>query len=183
MEKLYVCGYGAAGDKIDKIYFDECEKLGEGLASLGYGLVFGGGASGVMGALVRGVKKANGSAVGIAPLFFDTPGTLYKDCDEFIFTDTMSQRKTLLEDRSAAFVICPGGIGTMDEFFETLTLRQLGVHNKPIVVLNINGCYDLLVEFLDGLVKKNFLGQSVFDNLKVSNDTQDALAYLKQVLG
>ena len=81
-------------------------------------------------------------SLGIAPRFFDKPGVLYENCSEFIFTDTMRERKQLLEERSEATIVAPGGIGTYEEFFEILTLKSLGRIDRPIVIYNINGYYD-----------------------------------------
>ena len=106
------------------------------------GLVFGGGAQGMMGAAARGVRDGGGSIIGVAPDFFDVDGVLFPDCTEFIYTKTMRERKQILEDSSDAFIITPGGFGTLDEFFEILTLKQLERHNKAIVVLNVAGYYD-----------------------------------------
>ena len=125
MERRYICAYGASSTTLDSEFYKQCQRLGELIARRGYALCFGGGTLGIMGALVRGAKGAGGHALGIAPRFFDTDGILHKDCDEFLFTATMSERKALLTGKSHAFVVCPGGIGTLDEFFDILTLKQL----------------------------------------------------------
>ena len=103
----------------------------------GHSLVYGGGAKGLMGAAARGVKRQGGHILGIAPSFFNVDGELFEDCDEFLYPDTMRERKKLLEEKSDAFVILPGGIGTCNEFFETLVLRSLGRLAKPIALFNI----------------------------------------------
>ncbi|MEI3101738.1 MAG: LOG family protein [Oscillospiraceae bacterium] len=87
--------------------------------------------------------------MGIAPRFFDEPGILLKDYGQLIFTETMSERKTLMEDKAEAFIALPGGIGTYEEFFETLTLKQLGRHSKPMALLNTLGYFDPMVEMLE----------------------------------
>ena len=102
-----------------------------------------------MGAAVKGVQAKGGYSLGVAPHFFDKPGILHDSCNEFIFTDTMRQRKQIMEERSDAFITVPGGIGTFEEFFEILTLRQLNRHHKPIAVFNINGYYDHLTAMID----------------------------------
>lgn len=155
---MNICVYGAASRSIDKKYLDIVENLGEEIAKRGYGLVFGGGDSGAMGATARGAKKGGAKTIlGIAPRFFDVDGILYKDCTEFIFTDSMRERKKLLEENSNAFIIAPGGIGTFDEFFEILTLKQLGRHNKPIAIFNAYGYYNPLEELMNNAVRENFL--------------------------
>lgn len=123
----------------------------------GFGLVFGGGAQGLMGAAVRGVIAAGGYSLGIAPRFFDKPGILQKDCSEFLYPETMRERKQLMEERADAFIVLPGGIGTFEEFFEILTLKQLGRINKPIMLFNLNGYYGPLLRLLDETIAQGFM--------------------------
>lgn len=152
-----VCVYGAAGTAIAPIFFETAEELGKKLAQNGLGVVFGGGNNGVMGAVARGVHSENGTLIGVTPRFFRVDGVLYQSCTELIYTDTMRERKKLLEDLSDAFIIAPGGIGTMDEFFEILTLLHLKQHSKPIIIFNVNGYYNKLLEFLTDGVEKKFI--------------------------
>ena len=109
-----------------------------------------------MGAAARGAKSEGGRLIGVAPRFFDEPGILYEGCDEMIFTETMSERKKAMEDMSDAFVTLPGGIGTFEEFFEALTLKQLGRHAKAMAVLNTNGYYDAMETMLQRAVDEEF---------------------------
>lgn len=120
---MNICIYGASSAQLEQIYYDKTEELGKMMAKRGHGLVFGGGATGMMGSAARGVDVEGGYILGIAPRFFDKPGVLYQNCSEFIFTDTMRERKKLLEERSDATIVTPGGIGTYEEFFEILTLK------------------------------------------------------------
>ena len=115
---MNICVYGAASDEIADIFKNAGEALGESLARRGHSLIFGGGASGMMGAVARGADRAGGNIISVAPSFFDIDGILYPQCTEYIFTETMRERKQILEDRSDAFIVSPGGIGTFDEFFE-----------------------------------------------------------------
>lgn len=149
---MQICVYGASSQNIDRRYMEAAQALGEEMARRGHDLIFGGGDKGLMGAAARGVKKGGGRITGIAPTFFDQPGILYPACDEFIFTRTMRERKQLMEDRADAFIMLPGGIGTLEEFFEIITLRQLAQHAKPVAVLNTAGYYDEL----EALIKKAF---------------------------
>ena len=120
-------------------------------------MVYGGGAQGVMGAAARGVVDGGGTLVGIAPTFFKSaPGVLFDGCTEFIYTETMAERKALMMQRSDAFVMAPGGIGTYEEFFEVLTLKQLGRHNPALAVLNTLGYYDAMQTMLDRTVEAHF---------------------------
>ena len=113
---MKICVFGASSRDLEQGYFDEAFALGAELARRGHTIVFGGGASGLMGATARGAKSQGGRLIGIAPKFFDEPGILDKDCDEMIFTETMSERKKAMEDMSEAFITLPGGIGTFEEF-------------------------------------------------------------------
>ena len=145
---MNICIYGASSAELEQIYYDKTEELGRMMAKRGHGLVFGGGATGMMGAAARGVDSEDGYILGIAPRFFDKPGVLYENCSEFIFTETMRERKKLLEERSDATIVTPGGIGTYEEFFEILTLKSLHRLDRPIVLYNINGYYDRMKALL-----------------------------------
>ena len=121
MNFMKICVYGAASSEIDQSFIEAGKELGRKMVERGHSLVFGGGSNGMMGAVARGVDEANGNIIGIAPAFFETEGSegiSYKNCTEFIHTETMRERKRLLDEKSDAFVITPGGIGTFDEFFE-----------------------------------------------------------------
>ncbi len=178
----YICVYGASSTELDGIYYSECEKLGVLIAKAGFAMAYGGGAKGVMGSLIRGVKSQGGHVLGVAPSFFDTDGILSKECDEFVYTLKMSERKDILAERASAFVACPGGIGTMDELFEALTLKQLGLHSAPIVILNINGCYDNLIALINDIVVGRFSGAETLDFYKECKSAAEAAGYLENVL-
>lgn len=154
---MNLCLYGASSNDIDPEMIRAVEALGRALASRGHSLVFGGGAQGLMGAAARGVSAVGGRIIGVAPRFFQVDGVLYPQCTEFVYTDTMRERKQLMEERSDAFIMVPGGIGTYEEFFEMLTLKQLGRHHKPMAVLNLSGYYDLLEELLAQTVRRGFM--------------------------
>ncbi|MBQ6847755.1 MAG: TIGR00730 family Rossman fold protein [Clostridia bacterium] len=176
---MKICLYGASSNNIDKIYIEATEKLGEELARRGHTLVFGGGAAGLMGAAARGCTKENGKIIGISPKFFDVDGVLYDKCTEFIYTETMRERKQLLEDMSDGFIVMPGGPGTFDELFETLALRQLGQHNKPIAIFNINGYYNPLGEMLKVAYTGGFMTKEVLDLAPLFSDETQLLRYLE----
>ena len=179
---MNICMYGASSTDLDKIYYDAAEHLGRRIAARGHGLVFGGGAQGLMGATARGLAAGGGLITGIAPRFFDKPGILYKECSEFIFTDTMRERKELMEKLSDAFIMAPGGIGTYEEFFEVLTLKQLGQLNKPIAVFNVNGYYELLLRLLEDTVSKGFMKASCLDIFGIFDDADEMLDYIEKKL-
>lgn len=160
MIDLQICVYGASSNDIDPRYLRAGETLGEEMARRGDGLVFGGGACGMMGALARGMTRGGGHILGVAPGFFNVDGILYDHCSEFIYTDTMRQRKSIMEERADAFVMTPGGIGTFEEFYEILTLRQLGRHNKPIAILNTLDYYAPLREMQEQAIQQGFLKEA-----------------------
>lgn len=178
---MIICVYGASSPDIDPIFFEETEKLGRMMAGQGHGLVFGGGAQGLMGAAARGVHEMGGQIIGVAPTFFrNVDGILYEHCTEFVYTETMRERKQIMEDRSDAFVVTPGGIGTFEEFFEILTLKQLGRHQKPIVIFNVMGYFDSMKAMMENAIQKAFM-KPVCRELYVFLDTpEDILEYLEQ---
>lgn len=176
---MNICVYGAASNEIDSSYITAGEILGEMIARRGHNLIFGGGASGLMGAAARGAQKASGKIVSIAPNFFNVDGILFDNCSEYVYTDTMRERKMLMEERSDAFVMTPGGIGTFEEFFEILTLRSLDRHKKPIAILNTNGYFDNLIEFMKFSVKENFLKKENLELYFVSDNEEKILDYLE----
>ena len=151
------CVFGAASDAVPEVYITQTERLGERMAARGHGLIFGGGATGMMGAAARGVHRGGGSILGVAPRFFDRPGVLTPLCTELLFTDTMEERKSVMETRADGFIVAPGGIGTLDEFFQVLTLRSLGQLPKPVALFNVAGYYDELLRFLRQMEEQGFI--------------------------
>lgn len=177
---MNICVYGAANNEIDVSFIKAGEELGALMAKKGHTLVFGGGATGMMGAVARGMKKLGGKIIGITPEFFNVDGVLFKECTEMIYTLDMRSRKEKLEDMADAFIITPGGIGTMDEFFETIVLKQLKIFDKPLIIYNINGFYDNLISLLENSAEKNFLYKEDLSLYYVSNDVNKILEYLKE---
>ncbi len=175
---MNICMYGASSPDMAKEYLDAGYELGVQIARSGHALLFGGGANGMMGACARGADSKGGTIIGIAPGFFNVDGVLY-DCTELIITETMRQRKQKMEDNSDAFVVTPGGIGTMDEFFDILTLKQLCIHKKPIVVLNINGFFDNMLKMLDGFIEEGILLESVYKLFYITDNPKDAVCYIE----
>ena len=182
---MNVTVYGAAATAIDQKYIDAVEKLGEMLAERGHTLVFGGGKTGLMGAAARGVKRKGGKILGIIPEFFKKTKyeVLFEDCDEIIWTSDMYERKRLLEERCDAFVITPGGMGTYDEFFGVVTTKQLDRHFKPIAVLNTNGFYDKLFDFVKNSSEESFIKNNYVKLYGIFSDPKAALDYLETADG
>ena len=178
---MKVCLFGASSSITKDCYIKKVEELGEVLARRGHELVFGAGANGLMGAAARGFKAGGGRVTGIVPRFFlnEVHATLFSESDEMIYTQTMAERKTLMEDLAEAFITVPGGIGTLEEFFEVLTLKQLGRHTKAIVIYNVNGYFDRMTEMLETAVKEGFLHEYCLRFLKITDDPEEAAQYLE----
>ena len=166
--------YGAASDRIDRIYIDRVEELGRVMARRGHTMVFGAGATGLMGAAARGMAEEKGRIVGVTPHFMHTLEPVSKLCTELIATETMAERKTLMEDKADAFVIVPGGVGTLDEFYQILTLRVLHRHEKPIVLYNIDGFWNSTLAVIREGVEKGFISAEALEDF-VLCDTPEAI--------
>mgnify|MGYP004461752927 CR=1 FL=1 len=180
---MNICVYGAASNIIHDKYISVGEELGKKIAKRGHSLVFGAGSSGMMGAAARGVYSCGGKITGILPDFLNVDGVQFKHCDKVIRTESMRERKRLLFEKSDGFIITPGGIGTLDEFFEILTLRQLGRHNKPIAFLNVAGYYDDLLKMLWHMVDENFMFDESMKLFEIFNTSDAALDYLESYHG
>lgn len=177
---MNICLYGAASNNIDEKYIKATEKLGALLAKEGIGYLFGGGAGGMMGAAARGAYSEKGKIIGIVPSFFNVDGVLFDKCDDIIYTDTMRERKRTMEEMSDAFIFTPGGVGTLDEFFELLTLKNLSRHNKPIAIYNVDGFYDKMFDFLKDLIDKGFINSKLFELVFISDDCEKIIEYIKK---
>lgn len=185
---MTICVFGAASVTIDKKYTDAVEEMGEHLAKNGHNLIFGSGCTGNMGAAARGFRKGGGKTHGVIPNFFKEDLNEFVDftCDEMTYTETMRERKAVMENLADAFIITPGGIGTFEEFFEILTLKQLGRHRKPIAVYNIDGYYNSLDASINHSIDEGFIKESckalfvVFESLDglldyIENDDMQGL--------
>ena len=175
MHNIAICLYGAASSNIADNYLHKTEELGCEIGARGHSLVFGGGSTGLMGACARGVKSAGGHLIAVIPKFMGKFELLMEDCNELIWTETMSQRKEIMEERANAFIIAPGGIGTMDEFFEILTLKSLDLKSCPILLYNIDGYFDDIIHFIDTGIQKGFIRTHVKDCFRAVNDPTEAL--------
>ena len=148
------CGANFNGDPLLK---SAVEQLAEVMVSRNITLVFGGGKVGVMGILADAVIKAGGKAVGVLPRFLMEKEVGHPGLTELHIVENMHQRKQMMNDLCEGFMMLPGGFGTLEEFFEVLTWLQLGLHNHPVGILNVNGFYDLLLEQMDVMVEQRFL--------------------------
>lgn len=175
----HVCVFSASSDEVAAVHTEHAAELGGLLAANGWGLVFGGGTRGLMGAVARGVHDRGGHVIGIIPDKLNRPGVTYETCDELIVTDTLRERKFEMDRRADAFVALPGGFGTLEELLEAITLKQLHYHSRPVVMLNTDGFYDGLVSFMDSQIQRGFVKPSHRDLFWVADSPTEAVEYLK----
>lgn len=178
---MRICLFGAASPLIDEIYIKKVEELGRKMVERGHSLVFGGGANGLMGAAARGVRDAGGHMLGVIPTFFEDEYVeeVCDFCNELIETNTMRERKQLMEDNADAFIVAPGGIGTFEEFFEILTLKQLCRHNKPIALYNINGYYNEIKIAIEAATEKGFIRENCMELFYITENQEELFEYLE----
>jgi uncharacterized protein (TIGR00730 family) len=170
-----VCVYCASGPT-DPGLLDLAAKVGEAIADRGWTLVWGGGNVSAMGAVATAARARGGWTVGAIPKMLVHRELADTDADELIVTDTMRERKQVMEDRADAFIALPGGIGTLEELFETWTGGYLGAHDKPVVLLDPGGHYDGLRAWLYGLVNTGYVSQAAMERLLVVDEIEAALA-------
>jgi uncharacterized protein (TIGR00730 family) len=151
-------------------------ELGEAIADRGWALVWGGGNVSAMGALATAARARGGWTVGVIPKMLVRREVADHDAGELIVTATMRERKQIMEDRADAFITLPGGIGTLEEFFEAWTGGYLGVHDKPLVLLDPGGHYHGLLGWLSELVRDGYVAQTAMDRLVVVDEVEAALA-------
>jgi hypothetical protein len=154
-----ICVYCGSNFNGDSNLLKAIEDLAKTMATQNITLIFGGGSVGVMGVLANEILKGGGKAIGIIPQFLMDKEVGHTGLTELIITENMHQRKQKMIDLAEGFVILPGGFGTLEELFEVLTWLQLGLHGKPIGVLNIDGFYDPLFAQMDLMVKNKFVKQ------------------------
>ena len=159
----------------DRTYYDHAYTLGRILANNGITVVFGGGKVGLMGALAEGAIHHDGRVVGIIPSFLKTKEIAHDDVSELIVVENMHERKMRMHAMSEGIIAMPGGWGTMEEMFEMLTWGQLGLHQKPMGMLNVNGFYDSLRGLADMMVAEGFLKQEIRDMLLFSESIDELL--------
>ncbi|WP_445432524.1 LOG family protein [Chryseobacterium indoltheticum] len=163
----------------DEIYKEQAILLGQTLAKQNIQLVYGGANVGLMGAVADGVLLKGGKAIGVLPHFLQSKEIAHQDLTELILVETMHERKTKMNDLCDGVIVLPGGYGTLEEFFEMITWAQLGLHKKPIAILNINGFYDDLIKLVQNMVDKGFLKQINQEMLLVSDSIDELLEKMK----
>ena len=172
--------YGAASDRIQELYVKATEELGFEMAKRGHTMVFGAGSTGLMGAAARGMHKGGGRIIGITPHFMHKLEPISELCTELIATETMAERKLLMEEKADAFVIVPGGVGTLDEFYQILTLRVLGRMEKPIILYNTNGFWNSTLAVIKEGVDKGFISPDALMDFALCDTPQEVFDVLEK---
>jgi uncharacterized protein (TIGR00730 family) len=155
-----ICVYCGSNPGADPAFCEAGRALGRLLAERGFGMVYGGASVGVMGAVADGVLERGGSVIGVLPHFFATKEVAHDGLDELIIVDSMHERKARMAELSDGFIALPGGWGTIEEIFEMLTWAQLGHHQKPCGLLNVNSYYDELFAFLEKAIEQQFVKEA-----------------------
>ena len=169
------CGSSSA---VDRKYIAAAEELGEKLARRGWRLVYGGGSVGLMGALSRAVLGHGGQVTGVIPQGLLDLGVGERDVSELVVTEGLRDRKAIMDARGDAFIALPGGLGTLEEILEALTLKQLGYHAKPVTVLDLDGFYDPLWTQIQRGIDLGFIKPEFLDLLYPAPDVDALLRYL-----
>ncbi|MTE17303.1 LOG family protein [Nocardia aurantiaca] len=177
-ESYAVCVYCSASVD-DSVALDLATRVGDEIGRRGWQLVSGGGNVSMMGAVAQAARAAGAKTIGVIPKKLVHREVADTDADELIVTDTMRERKQVMDDRADAFLTLPGGIGTLEEFFETWTGAYLGVHAKPVVVLDPQDHYRGLFEWIEELRLRGFAGREAVDRVLVTKDFDTAFAALR----
>lgn len=176
---MKVCLYGSGSKRTPSEFTDVGYELGLKIALNNHSLVFGGGNDGMMGAVAKGVYDNGGKITSISPWWineFDDPFDGYDEC---IKTDSMDERKKLFLEKSDVFIIVPGGIGTLDEFFEVLTLKHLNRHSKRIILFNINHFYDKMIDMLHQMHDEGLIREGALDIFVVANSMDEVFEFIQ----
>jgi uncharacterized protein (TIGR00730 family) len=173
-----VCVYCGSSSRVDESYKNSARELGKLIAQKGWRLVYGGGRVGLMGITADAALEGGSEVVGIIPRHIQSREIEHTDLTELHIVDTMHTRKQMMVERSDAFVIMPGGLGTLDEFFELLTWKQLGLHDKPIVMVNIAGYWTKLLEAVRHIADVKFMRDEDFHMFQIVERIEDVPAAL-----
>lgn len=173
-----LCVYCGARSGKRQEYLQAAQSVGRWIGINGGQLVYGGGRTGMMGAIASAAREAGARVVGIIPRSLVEREVANHFCDELCIVEDMHERKAAMSERSDAFLALPGGIGTLEELFEMWTWHQLGYHNKPIGILNVGGYYDDLLRFLHSSVQEDFMRPYNLDLVNIDNEVDSLLKTL-----
>lgn len=175
-----VCVYSASSTKMASIYFEIAEELGHLLARKGINLINGAGSSGLMGTISNAALQAGGTVTGVIPRFMVEQGWHHQGLTHLVETETMHERKQLMAEMSDGVIALPGGCGTLEELLEIITWKQLGIYLKPIVILNVNGYFDPLLDMLQKAIEENFMREEHRAIWQVATTAEEAVEQLFQ---
>ena len=178
---MKICVYCSSSSHLDDKYYEAGYEFGRLMAEKDCSLVYGGYCEGIMDQVARGVHDNGGDAIAVIPDVFSDDGVDPELVTEIIRVDTMHERKKTMENISDAIAVLPGGIGTMDEFFEVYVLKSLGMYDRHIAVLNVDGFYDHLFELLGRFRDEKFLKEIAYDKVGVFDDPKLMVDYLMEV--
>ncbi|HWS36389.1 MAG TPA: TIGR00730 family Rossman fold protein [Actinoplanes sp.] len=177
-----ICVFCASSTTLDKRWLDLAAETGRSLAERGHTLVSGGGRVGMMGTVTEGARAAGGHTLGIIPQHLVDIEVADEASAELVITGDMADRKTVMIARSDAFITLPGGLGTLDELFEVWTTATLDVHRKPLLLLDPDGFYDGLVDWLGTLVDQGFIRPAAMDLLLVARTVPEAVDLIEKTM-
>jgi uncharacterized protein (TIGR00730 family) len=181
-KKHAICVFCGSSFGTNPRYREAAQALGAGIAGLGFSLVFGGGGLGLMGDVAAAAEAGGAAIQGIIPAFLQSLEPPVSAEEKLIVTPHIQERKALMLQMSDAFVVLPGGLGTFDEFFEVATEAQLGVHRKPVIVVNVDGYFDALDAMLHAIVEKGFAKPTIMELYHLAEGPDDALRLLESCL-
>jgi len=177
-----ICVFCGSSEGKVSSYRESTFNFGLAMANNNLNLVYGGGGKGLMGILAQAIKKGDGKVIGIIPTrIYEMVKHIKHDEDELIIVDNMHQRKADMYSRSDAFVALPGGIGTIEEVMEAFTWLQLGYHDKPVALYDINGYFSSLITFFDHMVDQGFLRKELLDSLIIDDNEHRLIERLKSI--
>jgi len=173
-----ICVFCGSNHGARSTYTDAAQQLGKALVSQGVGLVYGGGSIGLMTVVANAVLEEKGEVIGVIPHALSSKEFAHDGLTELHLVSSMHERKAMMAELSCAFIAMPGGFGTLDEFFEIVTWAQLGLHTKPIGLLNVGGYFDLLLKFVDYMQRERFISTEHRQLIITSHDPEELLSAL-----
>lgn len=178
-DSMRVAVYCGSGMGNNPIYAEKATELGTVLAQNGHGIVYGGSKIGLMGKVADAVLTAGGEVVGVMPTHLQMREIAHPSLTEIHFVESMHIRKAKMVDLSDAFIALPGGGGTMDEYFEVFTWAQIGLHEKPVILYNINGFYDLLLQHFNRMIEEGFIRADQKSLIRVAKTAEEILKIIE----
>lgn len=176
---MKICVFCSSSDYVDEQYFEAARDLGVLLSSNNFHLVYGGTNVGLMGALAKSMHESAGFITGVIPQLIFQKGIAFEGCNELLVTRDMRERKATMESLADAFIALPGGFGTLEELMEIITLKQLMVHKKPIVLINTGGFFNSLNRFFDQVYLQGFASERFRELMKFVPNVWEAIKYIK----